>query len=236
MRNYITFAGQDLRQFGVYISGEGTYSAPQREYQQIAVPGRNRDLLIDGKRYGNIQIVYPAFIYSNLKQNLAGLRAFLLSQTGYQRLTDTYHTGEFRQACYAGPFEPEVTAKGDAGSFELVFNCGPQRYLGSGETATTLTADGTVTNPTRFNAKPLLRVRGNGTVGIGAFSFTVASNSNNYTDIDCEMLDCFRGSANRNNYVTFTNHEFPELVPGSNGITLGTGITSVRITPRWWTV
>lgn len=236
MRNYITFAGQDLRNFGVYISGEGTYSAPQREYEQIPVPGRNRDLLIDGKRYGNLQVVYPAFIYSSLKQNLADLRAFLLSQTGYMRLEDTYHSGEFRLACYAGPFEPDVTSKGDAGSFELVFNCGPQRYLVTGETATTLTADGAITNPTLFQALPLIRVYGNGTVGIGAYSFTVADNAGDYTDIDCEMLDCFRGSANRNNAVTFTGHRFPQLVPGSNGITLGSGITSVEITPRWWTL
>jgi phage-related protein len=46
MRNYFVFDYNDSRDFGVYISGQGTFNAPGREYENIAVPGRDGDLLV----------------------------------------------------------------------------------------------------------------------------------------------------------------------------------------------
>ena len=54
MRNYITFAGRDLRDFGVYISGSGIYNAPNRAYEEIEIPGRDGLLLGHEKRLGNV--------------------------------------------------------------------------------------------------------------------------------------------------------------------------------------
>lgn len=133
MRNYFTFAGVDSRDFGVYISGQGTFSAPEKAYEFYAIPGRNGALIGNEKRLENIEVTYEAFIYSNFNENIAKFRSFLLSVDGYQRLQDTYHTDEFRMACYKGAFEPTVTSKNDAGSFQITFVCKPQRYLTAGE-------------------------------------------------------------------------------------------------------
>lgn len=237
MRNYFILDGQDSRDFGVYISGSGTFSAPQRAYNMIDVPGRNGALVGSEKRLLNLELTYPGFIYSNFKSNVADFRAFLLSLVGYKRLTDSYHPDEYRMVLFEGGFEPEVTAKNDAGSFDIVFNCKPQRFLLTGEQVTTLTANGTITNPTEFNAQPLLRVYGTGILGINSQSVTISSVvSDPYIDIDCEMMDAFYGASNRNEYITLTDYNFPVLVPGTNSIALGTGITKVEITPRWWTV
>lgn len=138
MRNYFTFDGVDSRSFGVYISGQGTFKAPARSYDAIEIPGRNGALLGIDSRLGNVELTYPAFIYSNFTENIAAFRAFLLSHKGYFKLKDSYHPEEFRLAYYPGPFEPDVTSANNAGSFDITFICKPQRYLESGEEVTEL--------------------------------------------------------------------------------------------------
>ena len=53
MRNWFVLNGVDSRDFGVYISGQGTFSAPRREYDMISIPGRNGDLVGNEKRLEN---------------------------------------------------------------------------------------------------------------------------------------------------------------------------------------
>lgn len=233
MRNWFVLNGVDSRDFGVYISGQGTFSAPRREYNMIPIPGRNGDLVGNEKRFENLELTYPAFIYTNFKQNIRNFRNFLLSLVGYHTLTDSYHTDEFRMALYEGEFEPEVQPKNDAGQFDIVFNCKPQRFLNSGTEVTTLTASGSITNPTRFASQPLLRVYGTGQLGINSDTITI-SRADVYTDIDCAMMDCFKGTTNRNQFVSFSSYNFPVLQAGENNFSLGSGISRVEITPRWW--
>lgn len=140
MRNYFTLDGVDSRDFGVYISGQGTFSASARSYELLSVPGRNGDLIGTEKRFENGELTYPAFIYANFKQNIADFRAFINSLFGYHRLVDSYHPNEYRMVFFQGGFDPDVTAKNDAASFDITFNAKPQRFLLSGEQVTTLTA------------------------------------------------------------------------------------------------
>lgn len=54
-----------------------------------------------------------------------------MSKPGYHTLVDQYHPDEVRYAEFRGPFNPEAhTGTGnDSGSFDLEFNCKPQRFL-----------------------------------------------------------------------------------------------------------
>lgn len=235
MRNYFILDGVDSRDFGVYISGQGTFSAPARSYDMISIPGRSGDLYKDNNRLENGVFTYPAFICRDFKNNIESLRAFLLSLRGYKVLTDSYDTEKFRQVVFEGDFDPDVTAKNDAASFDISFNAKPQRFLNSGQQTTTLTANGTITNPTRYDAQPLLRVYGTGTFYVGSVAVTISA-ANTYTDIDCEMMDAYKGTENRNAFVSVSGYKFPVLAPGGNGIRLGTGITQIIVTPRFWTV
>lgn len=234
MRNYITFSGQDLREFGLYISGSGVYNAPERAYEEIEIPGRDGLLLGHEKRLGNVEITYPAFIYTNFKENIGKLKTYLLSKIGYQVLEDTYYPDYFRRGCYYGGLEVEPTSKNDAGSFDLTFMCKPQRYLVSGRTAVTVASGSVINNPTEMPSKPLIRVYGAGTIAVNGTQLTVLA-SREYTDIDCELYDCYYLLENRNAYVTFDSDDmhFPELSPGDNEVSY-TGFSEVKITPRWF--
>lgn len=234
MRNYIMFSGQDLREFGLYISGSGVYNAPERAYEEIEIPGRDGLLLGHEKRLGNVEITYPAFIYTNFKENIGKLKTYLLSKIGYQVLEDTYYPDYFRRGCYYGGLEVEPTSKNDAGSFDLTFMCKPQRYLVSGRTAVTVASGSVINNPTEMPSKPLIRVYGTGTIAVNGTQLTVLA-SREYTDIDCELYDCYYLLENRNAYVTFDSDDmhFPELSPGDNEVSY-TGFSEVKITPRWF--
>lgn len=237
LNNYFTFDSTTSESLDTYISGEGTFDAPERVYDMQIIPGRNGALALDEKRFENIDITYPAFIFKNdgmdFETAVSALRNTLLSKDGYKRLTDTYHPNEFRLAIYKSGLEVSPTCINRAGEFELVFNCKPQRYLISGESAVTFTTSGTITNPTKFDARPLLVATGTGNVTINGVQIAISKTP---TTIDCEAMEAYNGTVSRNGDIVLTPNEFPVLSPGSNTITLGAGITKLEITPRWWII
>lgn len=237
----LTFDGISSRTYGVYITGEAAYNAPERSVEMITIPGRNGTLAIDRGRYENIEVTYPAGVFAETEaefvQNISAFRNEICSRLGYLRLTDEYNQDEYRLAVYHSGLEVEK-ARTPAGEFNLVFDCKPQRFLISGETEQTFAADGTISNPTKFSAAPMLAVTGVGTVGIGSYSFTLQGLPGQETFIDCEVMEAWQISGgvkvSANDLVQYAGNEFPRLVPGANGIELGAGITKVKVTPRWW--
>lgn len=233
MRNTFTFAGTSSDAFGVYISGSGVFNAPVRSYDEITIPNRSGLLLGMEKSLQNLELTYPAFVYTNLKTNAANLKNHLLSRIGYQTLTDTYYPEEFRKAVYKGglEFEPEQTLNG--ANFDITFSCKPQRYLVSGETVITITTNTDLTNPTGFPSQPLLRVYGSGVLTVNGTEITIDTDGA-YIDIDCELMEAYLGSVLKNNEISLEGNDFPVLDSGNNSIILGSGITQVQVTPRWW--
>lgn len=234
MRNYIVYNGKSFLDFGVFISGSGTFDAPERDTEKIEIPGRNGDLTIDNGRYKNLPLKYPAFITSEFNSNIEGLRNFLLTQQGYKRLEDTYHPEEFRLAKISGGFTTKPIAELYAGEFDLEFDCYPQRFLKSGEKVVEFTAAGSLLNKQLTTAKPLIRAYGTGSFSVSGVAIQITSASG-YTDIDCELQEAYKDTlaTNCNGNIVLTNSSFPELTPGANAITLS-GITKLEITPRWW--
>lgn len=229
--NYFVFNGKSSLDYGVYISGSGTFNGAERDVEAVEVPGRNGDLIIDNGRFKNVPLVYPAFIAKGMPEKVEGLRAMLSGTKGYCRIEDTYHTDEYRLGYYTGGLEVSPSTLNVGGNFDIAFMCKPQRFLRSGESSFSLTADGTVMNPTGFPAKPLLRVYGTGTVEIGDIEFTI-NTATGYTDIDCEIMEAYKGQTNCNANVTLPDEIY--LSAGSNSISLGGSVTQLDITPRWW--
>lgn len=177
----LEFGGINSADYDVYITGEAVYNAPERSVETVSVPGRNGAVLIDNGYFENIEVKYPAGVtgtdQSEFASKIADFRSAVLSQIGYQRLTDEYNPNEYRMATYISGLEVEVVEgqQGTVGEFELVFNCKPQRFLTSGETAVTVANNGTITNPTLFDAKPLLQLNGYGKVAINGETMSVNS-------------------------------------------------------------
>ena len=232
MINFIVFNGKKLKDYGVFISGEAVFNAPKRSTTSVTVPGRNGALTLDNGRYENITLKYPAFIVRSFKDRVSELRNFVLTQSGYQRLEDTYHPDEYRLARWSTDFSVKPDEELLAGEFDLTFDCYPQRFLKSGENAIEITSATTIINEQMTTALPLIRAYGTGTFTINGVTVQITSASS-YTDIDCDLQECFKDTlaTNCNGNVVLTT--FPELTPGENTISMS-GITKLEITPRWW--
>lgn len=233
----------DAEPVDVIIAGDMVYNAPQRVYEMVDVPGRNGQLAIDHGRYENIVVKYPAFIWANtqteFRQKIASVRAQLTSKLGYQRLEDTYNPDEYRMAIYKSGLEVEPSVYNTGAQFELVFDCKPQRYLKAGETVITVSDGDTITNPTLFTSLPLLEVEGVGSLTIGNTTVTITGSSTQTIYIDCEIMDAYTltGGAivSANDKINLNDAAFPNLPAGDTGVTF-TGISSLKITPRYWTL
>jgi phage-related protein len=173
IENSITFGGINSADFGIYISGEGVFNAPKRDAEMIEIPGRNGAFVLDNGRFENITVTYPAFNfesdYDTFVQNLSDFRNAICAQVGYQRLTDTFHPDEYRMAAYVEGLEIKPIKYNTASQFDIVFDCKPQRWLTSGEEAVTVESGDTLTNPTRFEAGPMLEVEGYGSVQFNGY-------------------------------------------------------------------
>lgn len=167
------FDGIDSKGFGVYITGSAVYNAPEREIEEIEIPGRNGSYMLDRGRFHNVTVTYPAGMYAKDGEDFADgirkLRNALSSRRGYCKLIDEYNPLEYRMAVYKGGLDVDPTAvNGDnkAAQFDIVFECKPQRYLIQGDEPVAVSSGGKLYNPTMFEAHPLLEIDGYGTITI----------------------------------------------------------------------
>lgn len=132
---YFTFGDVDSREYNVHISGGGTFDAPERDVEFVSIDGRNGDIAQDNGRFQNVEITYPAFISRSFLENFDAFRAAMYLQSGYQRLYDSYHPLEYREAVLRMAIQPDTGAWNRSGKFDITFNCKPQRFLLSGADA-----------------------------------------------------------------------------------------------------
>ena len=168
----LEFDGESSKAYGVYITGEAVFNAPEREVEMIAIPGRNGAFALDRGRFENIEVTYPAGIYTDSEFDFASaisdFRNFLCSRKGYVRLTDDYNPDEYRLAIYKSGLEVSP-AQLKAGQFDIIFECQPQRFFMSGESAIDISSGDVVLNPTMFEASPMLEVEGYGSIDVNGY-------------------------------------------------------------------
>lgn len=238
MHDHIIFDKVDSRNFSAYcFAKNNVYSGPGRVYEQLTIPGKSGSILMDSRRHNNIDVSYSFVILEKAAENVDGFRNFLMSCTGYKRLEDTIHPDEYYEACYMDSFTAVLDRKRQKAKFTVTFSRKPQRFLKMGENGKRFVADGSIFNPTLFPSRPLIRIFGAGEVGIGDVSITIAdlgSSPPDHIDVDSDIMECFSWGDSYNNKVSFSGNDYPMLEPGRNDITLGTGIQSLEITPRWY--
>lgn len=227
------FNGKSSRDFLVNISGEDTWRKPAPIMEAVTVPGRNGQIITFTGAYENVEVPYHCGIGGAFDARYTSFINWLLSSPGYHRLEDSYHPDVFRLAAVSSLGDPALTKLNRSGEFDIAFNCKPQSFLKTGEKKLTFTATGNLYNPTLYEAKPLIRVYGTGTLVIGSEQVTITS-ANGYTDLDCELEDAYRDSDNCNGNIQLYGDHFPVIPAGKHGVSFTSGISRVEIVPRWW--
>lgn len=177
--NGLTFDGINSLDYDVYITGEAVYNTPERDVESIEIPGRSGDYLQDNGRWKNIEVTYKAGVFgddqSEFASKIRNYRNALASRIGYKRITDTYNPNEYRLGAFVKPVEVEPKSMSRTGEFDIIFNCKPQRWLTSGEQEITVETGDVVTNPTPYDASPLLMVEGYGAIDFNGYEIDIDS-------------------------------------------------------------
>ena len=229
----LTYNGKASSDFGVVISGQDTWKKASPDLERVKIPGRNGELILTNKRYNNVDIPYQCGIIRNFDVNYTGFINHLLSDPGYHRLEDSYHPTVYRMAVFETETAPDMTALNAQGTFTITFSCKPQMYLKSGELKQEIVNGGVIYNPTRHDARPLIRVYGTGELYIGGQMIRITE-CDSHTDIDCELQEAYKDTVNCNDKIELAEDDFPSLPPGRTTITYNGSIYRVEITPRWW--
>ena len=237
--HWMSIDGKSSRDFEVYISGDGTYSSPERAFKEVEVPGRNGTIFLYDGNYKNVDVTYKAWIAkvgdpNEVDLNFRNLRSFLMSREGYFRIEDTYHPDEFRFGAYNSAIDPDVHETLEAVEFEMTFTCKPQRFIKKYyDVPVEIKQSGyEFFNESYFDSKPLVRVYGTGSFAFNDISVTIDS-AQEYTDFDCELQEAYKDSLvnNCNGNITLTNARFPYLKSGINTISFE-GPSKIELYPR----
>lgn len=245
---YFHWGGVESRQHHVWISGEDTFVAPERDVTIVDVPGRNGMLTLDNGKYKNFPITYPCYMSENFLTDFDTFKNAMLSQIGYQNLRDTYHPNGFRKARLTKGITPKPGPYNKSAKFDLTFDCYPQFFLDSGQQFVSIASGGTtLVNPTGFEAKPLIMVTwtsgtGRGTLTINGKRITISGATIKPLYINCDIQRAYYtqnqgGTAVYvDNWITLDDGEFPTLAPGNNSCswTSQNSTLAVSIAPEWW--
>lgn len=164
---FLTYDDKDCREFGIYVNSSGIHAAPERDIEEIEIPGRNGSLTIDHGRFKNIDIEYPALILDDYANMIDEFKGFMYSRSGgYHRLEDSFSPDYYRLAKFNNSIAPEAGMLDKYGKFIMTFNCDPRRFLKVRDTLnvvneyTPLSGEHSkvyeteIINPTYFASKP----------------------------------------------------------------------------------
>ena len=218
-----TFDGEKSTDYGVAILGEGVFNAPERDVEMITIPGRSGQFALDNGRFENIEVTYPANLIADsaadFAEALSDFRNMLCSKKGYVRLQDDYHPNEYRMAVYKEGLEVNEKVL-RAGEFKITFDCKPQRWLTSGESAVTIANSGdTITNPTLFESSPLLEVTGYGTIEFNGYDISL----NDASVGEVEVIPQGTTTATNSAYIDMVN---TSLVNNGDTISLSLSVNA----------
>lgn len=229
----LTIDNKPLSDFNTYYDGSEWFNLPVKAVENISVPGRNGDLTVDGKRFENISIPFECYIPKDFRKHYRNLTNYIFSLKGYKRIESDEEPDVFRMGQIKNEITPKMGQFGKFGSFTITIDFQPQKWLKSGEDEYLVNSSITLSNPTFFEAKPLLKVKGTGTIRVNSDTLVLSTNTGT-TFIDCEMQEVYEGTINRNSDLTMTGDNLPVLLPGENDIEYSGGITELIVVPRWW--
>lgn len=229
----------DLETFDVPTDCSPWFNRPEKNIESVAIPGRNGSLIIDHGTFNNFVATFPCYIQDSFNTKFPEIVNRLGAYKGYQDVRCSMDPAHFRRGVAFIPTNPRPVRLNKDGFFDLNIEFMPQRFLLSGTSTQSILDEATswINNPTNYDARPLLRVWGSGTISVnGQQTITIADAGYTSIYIDSAAQECYdaTGVNSCNNVVSFSNYEFPVLKPRNNQILFSGNITRIDVTPNFW--
>ena len=227
--------GVDARSVGIHLQSPIAFSEAVPVVEAQTIPGRNGDLIWETGSYENRSGSASCFcLQKDVEKAISSAGRFLMGKKGYRRLETSDDPDHYWMARVEN--SPQIAMRlRKLAPFEIGFDCKPQRFLKSGESAISFASPGTIENPYGQIAKPLVTIYGQ---GVGVFTigkYTVSIKGlDGVLCLDSETQNAYNDDGNQNNKINAP--VFPMIESGENVVGFNGGITSVEIVPRWWEV
>ena len=233
----LVYGGEASSDYGMVIAEAPSFDEPTRKCTTYKVPGRNGATIFQQEAWEDTTRTYEVWLADeddkDLVNTVNAFMAWLISKTGYQRLEDNFEPEIFRLAYFNGGNNVSNELM-QYGQTSIKFNCRPERFFKNGEQPISVSNGTKINNPTKFTAKPLIHIVGSGTITISIGGNTMSASVSDYINIDCDTMNAYRLAAeNKNSQISGS---FPKILPGVNTIGITGSVTSVTITPRYYTI
>lgn len=247
--------------FGVNVSGTGSWPTPQREIETVKIPGRPGRLLTYVGSWNHVDITYPAWIARGFDQKWDAFSEWWNAHTdNLYKLTDVYHPNYYRMVRALSPLDPEVRTLNKSGRFDLKFQAMPQKYLIDGDVPRIIENGDKITlrNPASYDAFPIIkakirddrrhtiRIYDNQDEIISAIGFEVTDDLYNYYNADIsydaeihEATCQFPGElvgANGAIVESFPNSYKTLCIPAGMTVTVESRHGDFEFYPRWYMI
>lgn len=232
MPKTFTFNSKKSSDLGLIVEKATINKTPARPYDLQKIPGRAGMLIVNSSidELENVEIAYTVGC-KDISANRDAIAECLFGAPSYAKLIDSSETDCYRLAvCTSGQDWDEQIL--NFGTAKLVFSCKPFRFLNSGDTKTTLTAAGQITNPTAYSSLPYIKITGSGNINLFISGKSYAFvNVGSYIECDSDLQMVYTGASGKSDRANFDT--FPELVPGDNTVSWTGTVSKVEIVPHW---
>ena len=227
--SYMIFRGVSTESLaGVAVSKMPSHKRAAMRYTEYYVQGRDGALHID-EGYSNMELEAQLVLIDAAAETRQLVNAWAQG-TGKLILSDD------PAKAYRASVKKEIKwtrTRGNRGFYDtarIMFDCEPYMYEAA-ESVLTVTETQTISNPGTAVALPKIVVTGSGnaTFTIGGKQVTISNMSSSVP----VTLDCENGYIFADSGAMSMTGEFPEIPLGVSTITVGSGVTSLEISPQW---
>ena len=242
---------------GIVVQGFPTFSTAEPRATLYSIPGRNGDLCVWDGSYENISAEIKCYIAntSDVETALAATNGWL-NYGAYKKFVISSELGRYRLARVTNAAEIAIRM-GALAPFSVKLNCKPQRFYDD-DTPRVFGNSGKITNPTVFDAKPLLRCHWANGAQKGGNEFLTITNEKgtcriglgllaqvpipDYIDVDLDSLSAV--TSNGYNVPLSFEGVHPVFCPGDTEFASSNSLASpnmewfgqIDVYPRWWTL
>lgn len=222
--HYFSFNGINSTDLGITVKNMPLLPRAERDIETINVSGRNGNLHIDNGTFRSNSYTISCIIeditkIDSIKSTFIGTGKLILS-----KYSDRYFIATIKNQISFDKYLNYLQ------EFPLQFDIEPIAYHLTDEILEYTSSNASFDIGGNVEVAPKMTITGTGTVTLNGVSVQVAETG---IEIDCELMNCTKEGLNKNDKVTLDS--FPKLNPSENSITLGNGISKVKLVyKRGW--
>jgi len=233
-----SFKGITSQSMGLRVLNEINFNAPERDRNLIQIPGRDGNLIVDNGRFDDVLLTILCRLEvagrQNVEQATSKINNWLSTDVGYHQFL-WHNDPEFE---YLARIESGTTTTrrlSQLANTMVNFSLHPIKYLRTSMIEREIDNGNILVNSLSMEAKPLIRILGNGpirlTVGNQFVDINIPNDAKGCKiDTTNQMITILDGNQSLSRQMS---GEFPKLISGNNPISwAGNSDFQVFITPR----